>query len=92
MGLFVKKNHEKVHLCSLAGMEQFFLGRKDDLDGLKQDNLHKIISIINKNFDRQFEKYLLDLNEHISYMLKNEKKKYIKKRKIDLTIKLQMVK
>ena len=77
MGLFVKKNHGQEYLYSLAGKEQFFLGRKDDPDNLNQDNLNKAIKMIDENFDKQLQKYLLDLDEHTSYMAKNDKTQYL---------------
>lgn len=92
MGLFVKKNHGTEYLYSLAGKKQFFLGRKDDPDNLNQENLHNAISIIDHNFDKQFEKYLDDLNKHMSYMIKNTKSIYVKKRRNILTKRLQRVK
>ena len=73
MGLFVKKNHGKKYLCSLIGKGQFFLGRKNDPDNLNQDNLNKAIKIIDENFDNKIKKYLIELNDHASYMTKQKK-------------------
>lgn len=92
MGLFVKKNHGTEYLYSLAGKKQFFLGRNNDPPNINQENLRNAIDIINKNFDKQFEKYVEDFNDHISYMPKNLKLEYAKKRKKKIEIKLQKVK
>ena len=89
MGLFVKKNHGQEYLYSLAGKEQFFLGRKDDPDNLNQDNLNKAIKMIDENFDKQLQKYLLDLDEHTSYMAKNDKTQYLQKRQKQIIKNLQ---
>lgn len=50
------------------------------------------MSIIGKIFDKQFEKYLNDLNEHMLHMIKSEKNKYILKRKNNLNVKLKQIK
>ena len=90
MGLFVKKNHEKEYLYSLAGKEQFFLGRKDDPDNLNQDHLNKAIKIIDENFDNQLKKYLMDFDEHVSYMTENKKRIYMKNRNAKLFLMLKI--
>ena len=91
MGLFVKKNHGTEYLYSLAGKKQFFLGRKDNQRSTNQENLCKALSIIDKNFDRQIEKYLNDFNGHVSYMEENYRKKYVFKRRNNLSIKLKPI-
>ena len=78
--MFVKKTYEIEHMYSLADKKQFFLGRKDDPDNLNQVNLGKVIKIIDKNFDKQLEKYLIDFNEHISYMIKKNEDIHYNKR------------
>ena len=81
MGLFIKKNHGTEYLYSLAGKRQFFLGRKDDPNNLNQENLDKAIKIIDESFEKQLEKYILDLEEHALYMVNSKKRKYLTKRK-----------
>lgn len=83
MGLFVKKNYGAEYLYSLAGKRQFFLDRKDEPDNLNHENLSKAIKIIDENFDKQL-KYLIDLDEHTSYMIKQKKEQYLNKRNIKL--------
>ena len=90
--MFVKKNHGIDYLYSLAGKKQFFLGRKDDIGNVNHENLKKALSIINKNFDRQLEKYIDDLKQHVSYMEKHDKAQHITIRKNHLISKFQHVK
>ncbi len=92
MGLFIKKNHGTEYLYSIAGEKQFFLGRKDDPDNVNQENLKKAMTIIDENFDRQLEKYIIDLEKHTSYMMKNSGRPYINKRKNTLLLKIRRVK
>ena len=40
MGLVVEKNHGKEYLYVFAGMDQFFLGQKDDLDCIKTKKIY----------------------------------------------------
>ena len=91
MGMFVKKNHGIEYLYSLVGKKHLFLGRKDDPDGLNQKNLGNAMNMIDKNFEKQLDKYIDDLVGHVSYMTKNSKQHYVNKRK-NLIIKIQKVK
>ena len=50
-----------------------FFGQKDDLDCINQENLHKAFSIIDESFNKQLKKYLIELNNHTSYMIKQKK-------------------
>lgn len=72
----------------LAGNSQYFLGRKNDLENLNLQNLHKAAQTIDRNFDRTFSKYLTDLQERAQYMSEDEKKKYVAERlgKINSTL------
>ena len=92
MGLFVKKNHGTEYLYSIAGEKQFFLGRKDDPDNVNQENLKKTMTIIDENFYSQLEKYIIDLEKHTSYMMKNNGRPYINKHKNTLLLKIRRVK
>lgn len=89
-GLFVKKNHGIEHLYSLAGKKQFFLGPKNDHDEVNQENMHEVISIIDKTFGKQIKKYLLVLSTHTSYMTKPRKNRYLEKRKNEITLMLKI--
>lgn len=76
MGVFVKRRDGVEYLYVLAGNSQYFLGRKDDLEGLNLQNLRKAASIIDKNFERTLSKYLTDMQERTKYMPEKEGREY----------------
>ena len=80
MGIFVKRRDGVEYLYVLAGNSQYFLGRKDDLENLNLQNLHKAAQTIDKNFDRTLSKYLTDLQERAQYMSKDERQEYVTRR------------
>ncbi len=77
MGVFIKRRQGVEYLYLLAGNSQYFLGRKDDLENLNVQNLHKAARIIDRNFDRVLSKYLDDMLERARYFSKSDRQKYI---------------
>ncbi len=84
MGIFIKRRQGTEYLYLLAGNSQYFLGRKDDLENLNLQNLRKAAKIVDKNFDKIFTKYIMDLQECAKYIPKEERSKYLSNRIKDL--------
>lgn len=91
MGIFVKNNHGTDYLYALAGKSQFFLGRKDDPDGLNLNNLRKATKITDQNFNRSFDHYIEDVKEYSSYLPEPEKRAYVSKRHNELLFRLKQL-
>ncbi len=80
MGINIRERNGVEYLYILAGNSQYFLGRRDNLEGLNMQNLYKAVNIVDRNFDKTFSKYLRSIHEHAKYMPEKKRTRYFAKR------------
>ena len=83
MGVYYKKRGNDEYVYFLAGKKQFFLGRRDDLDGINIDQVLKAANELDKTYDKHTKKYFesllecmkfLDCKDHSAYLVKRKEK------------------
>lgn len=90
MGLFIKNNHGIEYVYSLIGKTHFYIGPKNTPEQTNTENVRKAVSLLDDQFNKFFDKYLNDLEEHLSYLPEPERKEYLSKRTTELLGRLRL--